>query len=280
MASTLVSPQFFARDAQTAACALIGKVLSHRVDGIWLSARIIETEAYYRAEKASHASLGYTRKRRALFMPPGTIYMYYARGGDSFNLSCGEEGDAVLVKAGVPYHRDHLNEDWSGERERGGGRNKGGAVESPDPSDDLPGIPGMSSMLAAMHRLNPAASGGERPLERLCSGQTLLARSLNLRVPDWDGVTIGTPPLHLLDVGYHPQRLVRGARLGIPPGRDGHLPYRFVDYSHALHATRNPLARGRIEGRDYTVLSFPAGSQPGNSPQPDWGSKVFPLHLN
>ncbi|MDV3444008.1 DNA-3-methyladenine glycosylase, partial [Pseudomonas otitidis] len=36
--------------------------------GRWLSARIIETEAYYLAEKGSHASLGYTEKRRALFL--------------------------------------------------------------------------------------------------------------------------------------------------------------------------------------------------------------------
>ncbi len=48
-----------------------GKVIRHRVDGRWLSARIIETEAYYLAEKGSHASLGYTEKRRALFQAMG-----------------------------------------------------------------------------------------------------------------------------------------------------------------------------------------------------------------
>lgn len=253
-----LTPQFFIRDAQTVACALIGKVLSHCVEGVWLSAMIVETEAYYRAEKASHASLGFTEKRRALFMPPGTIYMYYARGGDSFNLSCGEEGDAVLVKAGVPYHTGNWSGDWSGDRERG--ENAGFPYPAdPDPTEPFPGT---SPMLTAMHALNPAPAGGKRPVERLCSGQTLLARSLGLRVPDWDGVTIGTPPLRLLDVGYRPERLVRVTRLGIPPGRDGHLPYRFVDYNHALYATRNPLARGRSEGRDYTVRSFPEDSPP------------------
>ncbi len=54
---------------------------------LWLSARIIETEAYYVAEKGSHASLGYTEKRKALFLDGGHIYMYYARGGDSLNFS-------------------------------------------------------------------------------------------------------------------------------------------------------------------------------------------------
>ncbi|NIP71796.1 MAG: 3-methyladenine DNA glycosylase, partial [Gammaproteobacteria bacterium] len=94
-----LAPAFFDRDAQVVACDLLGKVLCHVSDGAPLWAVIVETEAYYRAERASHASLGYTEKRRALFMPPGTIYMYYARGGDSFNVSCAGPGNAVLVKA-------------------------------------------------------------------------------------------------------------------------------------------------------------------------------------
>jgi DNA-3-methyladenine glycosylase len=72
---------FFDKPPLLLAQALLGKVLRHRVDGdIWLSVRIIETEAYEKTEKGSHASLGFTQKRAALFMPPGTIYMYYARG--------------------------------------------------------------------------------------------------------------------------------------------------------------------------------------------------------
>jgi len=43
-----------------------------------LTAQILETEAYYLNDKASHASLGFTEKRKALFMPPGTIYMYFS----------------------------------------------------------------------------------------------------------------------------------------------------------------------------------------------------------
>ena len=38
---------FFDRDAQVVAQALLGTVIRHCVDGLWLSARIIETEAYY-----------------------------------------------------------------------------------------------------------------------------------------------------------------------------------------------------------------------------------------
>ena len=53
-------------------------------------------------DRGSHASLGFTKKREALFMKPGTIYMYYARGGDSLNFSCQGEGNAVLIKSGFP----------------------------------------------------------------------------------------------------------------------------------------------------------------------------------
>lgn len=94
---------FFDRDARELARDLLGKVIRHRVDGLWLSARIIETEAYYQAEKGSHASLGYTHKRRALFMDGGVIYMYYARGGDSLNFSAAGPGNAVLIKSGHPW---------------------------------------------------------------------------------------------------------------------------------------------------------------------------------
>lgn len=90
---------FFDRDAQVLARDLLGKVIRHRVGDLWLSARIIETEAYYCAEKGSHASLGYTEKRKALFLDGGHIYMYYARGGDSLNFSAQGPGNAVLIKS-------------------------------------------------------------------------------------------------------------------------------------------------------------------------------------
>ena len=99
----MLSGDFFNREAATTAKALLGKFLCVRHDNVWLCARIIEAEAYFQNEKGSHASLGYTDKRKALFMSPGTIYMYYARGGDSLNVSCRGKGNAVLIKSGYPY---------------------------------------------------------------------------------------------------------------------------------------------------------------------------------
>lgn len=208
---------FFNRDARTLARDLLGKVVRHRVDGLWLSARIIETEAYYLEEKGSHASLGYTHKRRALFMDGGVVYMYYARGGDSLNFSAAGPGNAVLIKSAYPW------------------------------SDALSG----PEALARMQQLNPDAQGQPRPPARLCSGQTLLCRALGLKVPDWDARRFDPQALYVEDVGQAPAALISTTRLGIPPGRDEHLEYRYVDPAYAAFCTRNPLRRGQVAGRDY-----------------------------
>ncbi len=198
---TILDQSFFNRPTLTVAKELLGKVIFHKYQNIWLKAQIIETEAYLMEEKASHASLGFTAKRKALFMPPGTIYMYYARGKDSFNISTGNAGDAVLIKSCVPYL---------------------------DGSND-------SLMLKTMQKLNPVKN-----VERLCSGQTLLARSLNLKVKDWDQKQLNEKSLIIKDVGYLPKSIIQTTRLGIPKGRDEELPYRFIDYNYVDYCTKRP----------------------------------------
>lgn len=211
---------FFDRDAQTLARDLLGKVIRHKVDGLWLSARIIETEAYYVAEKGSHSSLGYTEKRKALFLDGGHIYMYYARGGDSLNFSAQGPGNAVLIKSAYPW------------------------VDAV--SDE--------NALARMLLNNPDASGNVRTPERLCAGQTLLCKALGLKVPMWDAKRFHEEQLFVEDVGQRPPRIIQTTRLGIPAGRDEHLMYRFVDAAYARFCTRNPLRRGQVEGRDYLSI--------------------------
>ncbi|EPA95749.1 DNA-3-methyladenine glycosylase [Pseudomonas umsongensis] len=211
---------FFDRDAQILARDLLGKVIRHRVGDLWLSARIIETEAYYCAEKGSHASLGYTEKRKALFLDGGHIYMYYARGGDSLNFSAQGPGNAVLIKSAYPW------------------------------VDELSG----PSSLAQMLLNNPDAQGRPRPSQKLCAGQTLLCKALGLKVPVWDAKRFDHEVLLVEDVGQTPAHVIQATRLGIPHGRDDHLMYRFVDAAYAAYCTRNPLRRGQVEGRDYILL--------------------------
>lgn len=219
----MLGADFFDRDARVVAKDLVGKVLRRRIGPHWLAAQIVEVEAYYEREKGSHASLGRTPSREALFMPAGTIYMYFARGGDSLNVSCRGAGNAVLFKAGRPW----LD------------------ATSPDAS------------LARMHGLNPGPRG-PRSVVRLCAGQTLLCRALQLRVGDWNRSTFDPARFFLEDVGYRPRRLIQARRLGIPTGRDEHLPYRFVDYDHVGSATSNPLTkRGQREGVDFRILRAP-----------------------
>ncbi|MEJ5862586.1 DNA-3-methyladenine glycosylase [Pseudomonas farsensis] len=212
--------RFFDRDAQTLARALLGKVIRHRHGDLWLAARVIETEAYYLTDKGSHASLGYTEKRKALFLDGGHIYMYYARGGDSLNFSAHGPGNAVLIKSAYPY------------------------------VDALSG----ANSLAQMQLNNPDARGQLRPPERLCAGQTLLCRALGLKVPQWDGQRFDPERLYVEDCGIAVPRVIQAPRLGIPHGRDEHLPYRFVDAEYARHCTRNPLRRGQVEGQDFFIL--------------------------
>jgi DNA-3-methyladenine glycosylase len=152
-------------------------------------------------------------------MPAGTIYMYYARGGDSLNVSCRGEGNAVLIKSAFP---------WFDER-------------SPD------------ATLATMQALNPAPQPDRaRPRERLCAGQTLLCRSLALRVPEWTGKAFDPDRFFVEDAGLHPTGIVRARRLGIPEGRDEHLLWRFVDVGYARCCTQNPLTRRSWrEGEHY-----------------------------
>jgi DNA-3-methyladenine glycosylase len=210
---------FFHRDAQVLARELLGKVIRHRQGPYWLSVRIIETEAYYAAEKGSHASLGYTEKRRALFLDGGHIYMYYARGGDSLNFSAAGPGNAVLIKSAYPW-LDALSD---------------------------------SNALAQMQLNNPDARGQLRLPERLCAGQTLLCKALGLKVPRWDAQRFDPEHFFVEDTGILVPQVIQTTRLGIPAGRDEHLPYRFVDHEYARYCTRNPLRRGQREGQDYSL---------------------------
>jgi len=218
---TILDSSFFDRDASAVARDLLGKVIRRKYRGRWLAARIIETEAYYREEKGSHASLGYTAKRRALFMPAGTIYMYYARGKDSLNVSCRGEGNAVLIKSAFPFEDQHTH----------------------------------PRALHIMQALNPAASGDIRTTEKLCRGQTLLCHALHLKVKHWDQRQFDQQHFYFDDIGLRPERIIQTTRLGIPAGRDEHLPYRYIDYAFARYCTSNPLTRrGWQEGLEYRII--------------------------
>lgn len=205
----MLNSDFFSHDPCHVAQALIGKIIRRKYKNQWLAARIIETEAYYLTDKASHSSLGYTHKRKAMFMPPGTIYMYYARGHASLNISCGNEGDAVLIKSAFPF------------------------IDKTSPEANI----------KIMQQLNPAKDGSLRPVEKLCAGQTLLCKSLNLKVSEWDQQQFNEDRLYIEDTNQKPNKIIKTTRLGIHQDRDAHLHYRFIDFDFAKYCTSNPLTK-------------------------------------
>lgn len=222
----MLTPDFFAHDSCEVAKALLGKIIRRKYKNHWLSARIIETEAYYLSDKASHSSLGYTEKRKAMFMSPGTIYMYYARGHDSLNISCGNEGDAVLIKAAFPVI-DNLSQKKS---------------------------------LAIMQKLNPATNGSVRPVEKLCAGQTLLCKSLYLKVKDWDQQSFNKNEFYIENSKQHVTKIIQTTRLGIHADRDAHLHYRFIDAEYAKFCSGNPLTKRDYKaGKDFNIISQESG---------------------
>ena len=84
---------------------LLGKKLCTKdKNGELLSGRIVETECYPGGtDKASHSFKGKTDRNQAMFMDPGTAYVYIIYGVlNSFNISAKEDGGAVLIRALEP----------------------------------------------------------------------------------------------------------------------------------------------------------------------------------
>lgn len=100
-----LSRSFFERDPRRVARQLLGKVLVRR-NGVTLSARVVEVEAYLGEEDpAAHAYAGPTLRNAVLFGPPGHAYIYFIYGNHyCLNVSCEPEGQAggVLFRALEP----------------------------------------------------------------------------------------------------------------------------------------------------------------------------------
>ena len=97
----MIDRAFYERPVLEVAPDLIGCVVRHgETAGV-----IVESEAYHRAEPASHAWAGLTARTAPLFGPPGIAYIYFSYGVHSLlNAVCDaqESGAAVLIRALQP----------------------------------------------------------------------------------------------------------------------------------------------------------------------------------
>jgi DNA-3-methyladenine glycosylase len=84
---------------------LIGKTVVRNLDGVRVSGRIVETEAYTIGDASGHAFRGRTTSNQSLFLKRGHAYIYL-NYGLSFMLNVSSEehgiGGGVLVRALEP----------------------------------------------------------------------------------------------------------------------------------------------------------------------------------
>ncbi len=98
-----VGRAFFDRPPEAVAADIIGCGLSFQGSG----GIIVEAEAYGQQDPASHSFRGETPRSRAMFGPPGTIYVYLIHGLHwCLNLVAEGRGTgaAVLIRAIEPTH--------------------------------------------------------------------------------------------------------------------------------------------------------------------------------
>ena len=76
---------------------------------------------------------------------------------------------------------------------------------------------------AKSDQLNPSASGQEeRSVDRLCNGQTLLCKSLSLKVPEWDGLQLNPLKFRILKNNDSiTSEIIQTTRLGVLYNRGG-----------------------------------------------------------
>lgn len=102
---TRMDQNFFDKQCKELAIALLGTLLVRKVDGQLLSGKIVETEAYLGAiDRAAHSYEGKrTSRNEAMFMKPGTCYVYSIYGvHHCVNISSLGDGAAVLIRALEP----------------------------------------------------------------------------------------------------------------------------------------------------------------------------------
>ena len=187
--STILPRSFYLDSPEVVARGLLGKLITHHLDGESLTGRIVEIEAYLGlADPAAHTFVGKTPRNAVLFGPPGFSYVYFIYGMHyCLNLSCLPDGEpgGVLIRALEP-------------------------------------IEGLDTMT----RLRGFSSPVKPKL--LTYGPGRLCQALGITRAKHNGldVTLADSPLQVLDDGFRPASILATPRIGISKAID--MPLRFV----------------------------------------------------
>jgi DNA-3-methyladenine glycosylase len=203
---------FFARGPRRVARELLGKVLVRHSDGQFLTARIVEVEAYLgKNDPASHSAAGNTARTAVLFGPPGYAYVYFIYGNHyCLNVSCERDGRAggVLFRAVEP----------------------------------LRGVEEMAQARKIEVR-------GPRDLIRLTSGPGRLAEAFGItRTRDNGGDLTSTHSgLWIGDDGFHARNIKTTPRIGISKAADKRLRYILAGNAFLSGRKTPPETRTRLK---------------------------------
>lgn len=189
--SAALPREFYNRDPRRVCRELLGKVLVRTGRRQYLTARIVEVEAYLgKNDGASHSFIGRTARNAVLFGPPGHAYVYFIYGTHyCLNVSCLPDGVAggILFRAAEP----------------------------------LEGID-------AMAKARGLVVNGARDLRNLTSGPGRLAEAFAItreRDNEKDLTSAGSG-LFIADDGYRVKRVLTTPRIGITKAAE--QPWRYV----------------------------------------------------
>lgn len=191
-----LNQNFYARDTLTVARELLGKHLVRVVEGVPLTLRITETEAYIgRMDKACHAyNYKRTKRTETLFASPGTAYLYLIYGMYTC-LNCVTEAEgepaAVLIRGGEPADAQ-------------------------------------SADLLSNSRFGCAAADmSSYQRKNFLNGPGKLCKALSLTTKE-NGLSLMGSTLYILDAGETPDAIYTGKRIGIDYAEEAtDFPWRF-----------------------------------------------------
>ena len=192
-----IRSDFFERDSVTEISRdLLGKYLCTKIDGIYCTGMITETEAYAGiTDKASHAYQGTRTKRtEVMFGPAGTAYIYLCYGMHHlFNI--------VTNNINVPHAV---------------------LIRSIQPQEGI-------DQMIIRRKIKYLSNKKDKRNTQLCGGPGMLCQALGIN-KSHSGIKLSKSSIWIEDRGPLPDKceIISSPRIGIDYAEeDAHLPYRF-----------------------------------------------------